>query len=58
MSAIIIGIFGIIPDTSDTNENAITKCQQDVINEQRGVIDDYKEQSKMLKNKNNNEKKR
>ncbi|MCD8891015.1 hypothetical protein K2V52_03435 [Staphylococcus nepalensis] len=58
VSTLIFGVIGVIPDKSNSDENSTIKNQQEVIKEQRNVINDYKVQNESLKNKNTNEEKR
>ncbi|MDU9418040.1 hypothetical protein RCL10_05785 [Staphylococcus lloydii] len=58
VSTLIFGVIGVIPDKSNSDENSTIKNQQEVIKEQRNVINDYKVQNESLKNKNTNEGKR
>lgn len=58
VSTLIFGVIGVIPDKSNSDENSTIKNQQEVIKEQRNVINDYKVQKESLKNKNTNEGKR
>ncbi len=50
VSTIIFGIIGVIPD-DDTEKESDIDSQQEVIKEQRNLINDYKEQNENLKNK-------
>lgn len=58
VSTIIFGIIGALPNEGETSENTTIKSQQEVIKEQRNVINDYKKQNEFLKYKNTNEEKR
>lgn len=58
VSTLIFGVIGVIPDKSNSDENSTIKNQQEVIKEQRNLINDYKVQNESLKNKNTNEGKR
>lgn len=58
VSTLIFGVIGVIPNKSNSDENSTIKNQQEVIKEQRNVINDYKVQNESLKNKNTNEEKR
>lgn len=66
ISAIIFSIIGVMQNNDNTSENIIIENQQKVIEEQRNIIEDYKEQNKVLKdekdkvlkNGNNKEEKR
>ena len=57
VSTLVFGIMGVIPDKFTTDgDSTIRNNQQQVIKEQRNLINDYKEQNEILKSNNESNK--